>query len=130
MIATRSRLPRAGRGSRTLVARRTGPRRGLRSNLSLALSRLDREHAGLLLAVAELESPGADDAGDPMRQTLLLLLREDLRQTQYALQRAARGLYGVCATCNGTITPRLLELSPSTTVCPVCEARAQREHQA
>lgn len=116
------------RGSRKLVERRAGHRPMRRSSMALALSRLEREHVALLLAICELESPDTADGNSlALREALLPLLREDLRQTQRALARAAQGQYGICEDCNRPLAARLLELKPSATTCPVCEARTRRE---
>lgn len=123
-------VPNAGRGSRKLVERRPAGRRVRRSSLALALSRLEREHVALLLAICELESPdGADGNSQALREALLPMLRDDLRQTQHALARAAQGQYGVCEDCHRPLSARLLDLKPSATHCPVCEARARRGTQ-
>lgn len=98
-----------------------------RSSMALALSRLEREHVALLLAICELESPNETDGNSlALREALLPLLREDLRQTQRALARASQGQYGICEDCGRPLSTRLLELKPSATTCPVCEARARR----
>lgn len=115
------------RGSRKLVERRAAPRPVRRSSAALALSRLEREHVALLLAICELESPDEADGNSlVLREALQPLLREDLRQTQHALARAAQGKYGICDDCNRPLSARLLELQPSATTCSVCQARARR----
>lgn len=108
---------------RRAAARRSSPRRPRRATLALALSRLEREHVALLLAICELESPSPESAATPrvMRESLLLLLREDLRQTQHALALAARGMYGVCEACHRPLTARQLEQRPASTRCPTCD---------
>ena len=117
----------AARGTRKLVERRAAHRPARRPSLALAMSRLEREHVALLLAICELESPSETDGNSlVLREALLRLLREDLRQTQRALARAAQGRYGTCEGCNRLLSVRLLELLPSATTCPVCEARARR----
>src|SRR5579859_4335768 len=118
------------RASRKLAERRVGHRPMRRASLALALSRLEREHVALLLAICELETPAAGDAADgnarALRAALLPMLREDLRQTQHALARAARGQYGVCEVCHKAIAGRTLELRPAATRCGACEGRAGR----
>jgi RNA polymerase-binding transcription factor DksA len=114
--------------ARSRMEQRMDPR-GSRS-ASLALSRLEREHVALLMALCELESP-AKLAGEvtetpEMRQALVELLREDLRRTQHALQLASRGQYGYCEECHRPLSARHLQLRPATTRCATCEARAQR----
>ncbi|HEU5439827.1 MAG TPA: hypothetical protein VFU88_11110 [Ktedonobacterales bacterium] len=113
--------------SRRAAARRGSPRRPRRATVALALSRLEREHVALLLAICELESPSPETAATPhvMREALLLLLREDLRQTQHALSLAARGMYGVCEVCHRPLTARQLEQRPASTRCPTCDGPAR-----
>jgi RNA polymerase-binding transcription factor DksA len=91
----------------------------------LALSRLEREHVALLLAICELEGPAttADANSEVLRAALLPMLRDDLRQTQHALQLAAEGRYGACEDCHKPFTSRQLELRPASTRCSVCESR-------
>ena len=115
-----------------VAGRRPAPKRARRASLALALSRLEREHVALLLAICDLEGPAGGDAdadGDAraMRAALLPMLREDLRQTQHALARAARGQYGVCEVCHKAISGRTLELRPAATRCGACEGRAERQ---
>ena len=125
--AIASRPSGMARGSRKLVERRAASRPVRRPSAALALSRLEREHVALLLAICELESPNGTDGNSlALREALLPLLREDLRQTQHALARAAQGKYGACEDCNRPLSVRLLELQPSATICPVCQARARR----
>jgi len=94
--------------------------------LGLALRRLEREHVALLLAIAELEAPGAelDDTTRAINDALRPLLREDLRRTQHALTLAAQGRYGACEICGQPLSRRQLELAPTATRCPGCETRA------
>ena len=122
-----SRPSGMARSSRKLVERRAASRPVRRPSAALALSRLEREHVALLLATCELESPSTADGNSlALREALLPLLREDLRQTQHALARAAQGKYGTCEDCNRPLSARLLEPQPSATTCSVCQARARR----
>jgi RNA polymerase-binding transcription factor DksA len=97
-------------------------RRSRRASLTVALSRLEREHVALLLAICELEEPPRpeDDTPRAMREALLLLLRDDLRQTQHALALAAKGTYGDCEECHRPLAARLLEQHPALTRCAAC----------
>jgi DnaK suppressor protein len=103
----------------------TSRRRVRRASLALALSRLEREHVALLLATCELEGPRSPTDTNPqvLREALLPLLREDLRQTQHALARAAQGTYGTCEECHRPISAQHLELKPAMTRCPACDTR-------
>src|SRR5579875_942564 len=97
--------------------------------LQHALAQLEREHVALLLAVSELSAgrgatqdrPGSTPA---LRAALAPMLRADLRQTQYALTRAAQGLYGVCDHCGHAIPLRQLEVRPNATACEGCESKS------
>jgi RNA polymerase-binding transcription factor DksA len=108
------------------ASRRSSQRRVRRASVALALSRLEREHVALLMAICELEGPRRPNDTNPqvLREALLPLLREDLRQTQHALTRAAQGTYGICEECHRPIAARHMELKPAMTRCPSCEARA------
>ena len=114
--------------ARQTETRRAAHRRGRRASIALALGRLEREHVALLMAICELEGPpGAQDTTPrALRDALLLMLREDLRQTQHALHLAARSEYGACEHCRKPFTARQLELRPTITRCPVCEMRTRR----
>ncbi|MFI5272029.1 MAG: TraR/DksA C4-type zinc finger protein [Ktedonobacterales bacterium] len=111
---------------RRTAARRTTTRRVRGASVALSLSRLEREHVALLLAMCELEGPrrSDDDTPQAMRDALLLLLRDDLRQTQRALGFAARGTYGICEECHRPLPGRLLEQRPATTRCLSCASRS------
>ncbi len=107
--------------------RKPAAKRVRRASVALALSRLEREHVALLLAICELETPSAADPNpEELRAALLPMLREDLRQTQHALSRAAHGLYGTCEECHKPIAARQLELAPTLTRCATCQGRDRR----
>jgi DnaK suppressor protein len=99
------------------------PRRAI---LAHALNRLEREHVALLLAICDLEGPSVGDNHTPraVREALMLLLRDDLRQTQRALSLAAHGTYGVCETCRRPLAMWLLSRNPALTRCATCAGRA------
>ncbi|HLY30069.1 MAG TPA: TraR/DksA C4-type zinc finger protein [Ktedonobacterales bacterium] len=99
--------------------------------LRRALARLEREHVALLLALCELSQSSQTDrsqesqltTSQALRAALTPMIHDDLRQTQYALARAAQGLYGVCERCGHTIPLRRLEMRPNATTCERCEIR-------
>jgi RNA polymerase-binding transcription factor DksA len=109
--------------------------------ISLALARLERDHAALLAALCELESgaacgnaaAGARSADWPdspvLRDALQTLLREDLRQTQRALRLAAEGTYGYCEVCHAALSLHTLMVQPATTRCAACASAADRAEQ-
>src|SRR5262245_37954236 len=121
---------RTAHTARVALGSRPAPKRVRRTSLALALSRLEREHVALLLAICELETPRAvDPNAAALREALLPLLREDLRQTQHALARAARGSYGVCEACHKPISARQLELHPAATCCATCRSPQERDRR-
>jgi DnaK suppressor protein len=114
-------------GATIVGARKPAAKRVRRASVALALSRLEREHVALLLAICELETPNAADPNpQALHAALLPMLREDLRQTQHALSRAAHGLYGTCEECHKPIAARQLELTPTLTRCAACQGRDRR----
>jgi hypothetical protein len=118
-------------GSGIAGNRRPATKRVRRASVALALSRLEREHVALLLAICELETPNpTDPAAEALREALLPMLRADLRQAQHALSRAARGLYGTCEDCHKPIAARQLELAPASTHCATCQGRDRRVSRA
>jgi hypothetical protein len=104
------------------------------ASIAQSLRRLEREHLALLMALCELERPdpacGVGVAALPamaqMQAPLLVLLRDDLGRTQYALALAVQGRYGVCEGCTRALSRRALELKPATTRCAMCEAQVRR----
>ncbi|HEX5571271.1 MAG TPA: TraR/DksA C4-type zinc finger protein [Ktedonobacterales bacterium] len=115
----------------TYTTRLTSPRRkslaprSRPATLARSLTRLEREHVALVLALSELDSASAATPDATLRAALAPLLRGDLHRTQYALSRADAGLYGVCDSCGHAIPARRLELNPALTRCSACDARAR-----
>lgn len=95
-----------------------------------ALSRLEREHVALLLALCELESDASPSQGPTdtpaVRNALRALLQDDLRRAQHALQRAAEGLYGLCESCQHPLPARQLAVNPAATHCAGCGGSAPK----
>ena len=94
--------------------------------VSVALARLERDHVALLAAICQLDGERRSQRPDgratlsALDEALLTVLREDLRQTQRALARAAEGQYGYCETCNAALSVSLLLAQPATTQCKGC----------
>jgi RNA polymerase-binding transcription factor DksA len=104
--------------------------------ITVALARLERDHVALLAAICELDSmrPGPRSARAApetpvLREALLTLLRDDLRQTQHALGLAARGVYGFCEICQSALPIRVLLTQPATTRCRDCVGIVEHSRQ-
>lgn len=54
-----------------------------------------------------------------------IVLRSELLQIEHALERAARGLYGICEDCGQQIPTRRMYIVPATTVCVACQQRRE-----
>lgn len=104
--------------------------------VSVALARLERDHVALLAAICDLET----QRGKPRARTrtvdspalldaLASVLREDLRQTQHALDLAAQGVFGYCERCHTALSSSILLNHPATTRCPDCAAAVERSSQ-
>jgi DnaK suppressor protein len=98
---------------------------------------LEEERAGLLHKLAEL---GFGDEGgltyDPNfadssqvtaergeAEALAVPLREALAEVEHALDKLARGTYGICERCGQPIDPVRLEAMPATRFCIVCASK-------
>ncbi|MDR6174170.1 DnaK suppressor protein [Nocardioides zeae] len=110
--------------------------RALRTERAATLARLARlreEHAAF---VAASRDSNADDEHDPEGATIAFeraqvetLLREGaerLREIDAALDRVARGAYGVCVVCGRPIDPARLAVRPSATTCVPCASPPRR----
>src|SRR5690348_195820 len=95
--------------------------------LVAAINRLEQEHVALLLALCDLEEPTARSEDVVLRSALEHLLRDELRQTQHALQRASQGTYGICEVCHQPLSRRHLSLHPAMTRCWACTGRMPRD---
>ena len=95
--------------------------------LVAAINRLEQEHVALLLALCDLEEPSARSEDVVLRSALEHLLRDELRQTQHALQRASQGTYGICEVCHQPLSRRHLSLHPAMTRCWACTGRMPRD---
>jgi hypothetical protein len=96
--------------------------------VALAVARLERDHVALLAAICDLEldRPGSAPV---IQQALAAVLREELRQTQRALERAALGTLGYCERCHAPLAISVLLSQPAATHCPNCAAVIERGHQ-
>jgi len=95
--------------------------------LVTAINRLEQEHVALLMALCDLEEPSAQSEDLVLRSVLEQLLRDELRQTQHALQRASQGTYGTCEVCHQPLSRRHLSLHPAMTRCWACTGRTPRD---
>jgi RNA polymerase-binding transcription factor DksA/predicted transcriptional regulator len=104
---------------------------GLRREREAIAARLDRYHAleRSLSTHASREPLDLSDAGSDLAElrvteSLDALASRRLAALDHALDRAARGVLGVCEDCGGAIVPARLRALPGTTLCVVC-ARAK-----
>jgi RNA polymerase-binding transcription factor DksA len=100
--------------------------------VSLAVARLERDHVALLAALCELEQAQQVSSARHaavMQQAITAVLREELRQTQRALERAADGTLGYCERCGAPLAVAILLAQPATTHCPACTAAVERGNQ-
>lgn len=95
--------------------------------LVTAINRLEQEHVALLMALCDLEDSSARSEDVVLRSALEMLLRDELRQTQHALQRASQGTYGTCEVCHQPLSRRHLSLHPAMTRCWACTGRTPRD---
>lgn len=111
---------------------RTGSDRVQAAFVSLAVARLERDHVALLAALCDLERERRASAAagtQVMQEALTAVLREELRQTQRALERASAGTLGYCERCQAPLTITVLLAQPATTHCPGCTAAVERGTQ-
>ncbi|MEJ2699251.1 MAG: TraR/DksA family transcriptional regulator [Desulfuromonadales bacterium] len=85
-------------------------------------------------ASRELGTDGVPDIGDMSSQTynrdVLLNLNETQRRKildiDAALERLARGEYGICVRCEEEIPPRRMEVRPFSRYCVECKAEVEK----
>lgn len=53
----------------------------------------------------------------------------ELEQIEYALEQMQKGKYGVCEGCGTNIPMPRLNALPHTTLCILCQQKAEREEQ-
>lgn len=76
----------------------------------------------------ELDTPAPQDwedhaserEGDQVLETMGLSGQQELRQISSALDRLAKGTYGICAKCGDDIAAERLDLLPYTPFCAGC----------
>ena len=73
----------------------------------------------------------ADDASETFELEKNLALEHNLRsqleEVEHALQKFARGNYGLCDDCGQPISPERLEVRPHANLCITCRTRRERE---
>ena len=93
-----------------------------------------QEVSNSLAASLELGQDGVPDIGDMSANTysrdVLLNLseaqRRKIRDIDAALERMARGEYGVCMRCEEEIEPRRLEVRPFSRYCVECKTEVEK----
>jgi DnaK suppressor protein len=86
------------------------------------------------VASRELGQDGVPDIGDMSANTysrdVLLNLsetqRQKIRDIDAALERLAKGEYGVCMRCEEEIPPRRMEVRPFSRYCVDCKVEVER----
>jgi DnaK suppressor protein len=73
--------------------------------------------------------PGRGDAGTQTWE--MNLTRKDqilshISRLQHALERANKGVYGICENCGRPIDPERLEILPTATLCADCAQQHQQ----
>ena len=89
---------------------------------------------GAFAASRELGTDGVPDIGDMSSQTysrdVLLNLNETQRRKildiDAALERLAKGEYGICVRCEEEIPPRRMEVRPFSRYCVECKAEVEK----
>ena len=79
---------------------------------------------------AELDAPAPQDwedhaserEADEVLETMGLSGQQELRQIAAALDRIAKGTYGICTKCGDDIAAERLDLLPDTPFCARCAA--------
>jgi len=93
-----------------------------------------QEVQGAQAASRDLGQDGVPDIGDMSSQTyhrdLLFNLsetqRQKLRDIDLALDRLAKGEYGICLKCEEEISPRRMEVRPFSRYCVECKSEVEK----
>ncbi len=105
---------------------------------ALQIEKFEKERAQLLEELAQLREAFKSEVdadigeGDPKlaeRDTVMSLIRvqeRKLEAIEQALQKAKRGMYGICERCGEPIDPERLEAVPETTLCIKCKLIVER----
>ena len=76
------------------------------------------------------DGDAADVASDIYEREKALALIRTLEKKLQALEHAhaieVKGMYGICEACGQKISPERLDIVPETTLCVVCQAKAER----
>ncbi len=101
-----------------------------------ALASKDRELRGSLAADEVASSNSFMDAHEgsvaaEAKDEVVAMLhheRAELTAAQEALERMARGEYGVCTECGDAISLQRLEVVPDAPLCVNCQGEAEHRH--
>ncbi|MGQ9732125.1 MAG: TraR/DksA family transcriptional regulator [Candidatus Zipacnadales bacterium] len=104
-----------------------------RDRLRASLARMDTrgdELVDLGSDEADFDDAASDAATETLDRGTDMALEENLRtlleEVEAALEKIARGSYGVCDNCGGDIKIARLERIPSATMCVECQERLER----
>jgi len=89
------------------------------TNVNVLRHRLEAEQKHLIEQLGDGDVAVADEA----RELEICLLRQRLREVEYALCKFELGTYGLCDVCGQPIEPERLEVLPQANLCFSCKAR-------
>jgi RNA polymerase-binding protein DksA len=104
-----------------------------RARLRASLERMEMRGEELVDAGAEdgdFDDAASDAATETLDRGTDMALEENLRslveELDAALEKLAKGTYGVCDNCSGPIKVARLERLPYATMCVECQERMER----
>jgi len=68
------------------------------------------------------------DVADEAHEMGTYLLKQHLREVEYALHKFELGTYGLCDVCSQPIKPERLEALPWASLCLSCKARQEKKN--
>ena len=97
-----------------------------RSELREQMAQLEQDEVA---AQSPWSADLAEEAQDQQHRQRVAAMRRimeaELAQVEHALERAARGLYGLCEDCGQAIARRRLQVVPWATLCIDCQAHSE-----
>ncbi|HLX58545.1 MAG TPA: TraR/DksA C4-type zinc finger protein [Ktedonobacteraceae bacterium] len=78
----------------------------------------------------EIEEQAADLQASDLEQSIQENEQGLLVEVQQALERIAKGTYGICTNCGQPIPEKRLEALPWASLCITCESKLANQNQA